>query len=71
VKNDGSNVEKYSAFSVIEDEEGGRMLLWNFGPCPADSNILLGKFWYSDKLEVILDKQRKKISLCTFTEHHK
>jgi len=25
MKNDGSNVEKYSAFSFIKDEEGGSM----------------------------------------------
>jgi len=29
MKNDGSNVEKYSALSVIKNEEGGSLLLWN------------------------------------------
>jgi hypothetical protein len=47
MKNDGSNVEKYSAFSFIKDE-GGSMLFCNVGPGPADSSILYGvvvAFW--------------------------
>jgi len=39
MKNDGSNVEKYSALSVIHDEEDGS-LFSNVASCTPDSNIL-------------------------------